>query len=210
MSDTPKPLQGIWKLTSPDGRVWAGESPLRCVSMEQADRIPATVRLQRIMEAADEPAASPAVVSEEPSSEPECKRPVKPLKKVQVTMPNGDSALLVPERAYFSAWAVQEMENTMKGAAGVKATLPPGVVIPPAPPECETEDEKTAYAFGYWQGLHAARTAGVWAKQYDDGTWAACRGNEVITPPTYPTAEAALAAVWRAGGRPSSLLPARC
>lgn len=33
----------------------------------------------------------------------------------------------------------------------------PQPVIPPAPPECETEDEKTAYAFGYWQGLHAAR-----------------------------------------------------
>ncbi len=34
----------------------------------------------------------------------------------------------------------------------------------------------------------------VWAKQYDDGTWAACRGDEVITAPTYPTAEAAIAA----------------
>lgn len=29
--------------------------------------------------------------------------------------------------------------------------------IPPAPPECQTEAEKTAYAFGYWQGLHAQR-----------------------------------------------------
>lgn len=30
-------------------------------------------------------------------------------------------------------------------------------VIPAAPPECETEGEKTAYAFGYWQGLSAGR-----------------------------------------------------
>jgi hypothetical protein len=35
----------------------------------------------------------------------------------------------------------------------------PNRVIPPAPPECETDAEKTAYAFGYWQGLHAARAA---------------------------------------------------
>jgi hypothetical protein len=46
-------------------------------------------------------------------------------------------------------------------------------------------------------------SAGVWAKQYDDGTWAACRGDDVITPPTYPTAEAALRAAGVSGLTPS-------
>ena len=28
---------------------------------------------------------------------------------------------------------------------------------PPAPPECQTEGEKRAYAFGWWQGVESAR-----------------------------------------------------
>lgn len=55
--------------------------------------------------------------------------------------------------------------ETAANLSAAVAKLTGGVVIPPAPPECETEDEKTAYAFGYWQGLHAARTAGVPASE---------------------------------------------
>jgi hypothetical protein len=44
-----KPQQGTWKLVAPDGREWEAESPIACVSKEQAERIPATVRLQRLM-----------------------------------------------------------------------------------------------------------------------------------------------------------------
>ena len=54
MAETPKPMQGTWTLTAPDGRTWHGESPLRCASAEQAERVPATVQLQRILAAVDE------------------------------------------------------------------------------------------------------------------------------------------------------------
>ncbi len=41
--------EGIWTLVAPDGRTWTGTSSLRCVAAEQAERIPAAVRLARIM-----------------------------------------------------------------------------------------------------------------------------------------------------------------
>jgi hypothetical protein len=43
------------------------------------------------------------------------KWPIKPLKEVQVTLHDGTSAMLRPERAYFDAWAMQELENSLKG-----------------------------------------------------------------------------------------------
>jgi hypothetical protein len=41
---------------------------------------------------------------------------------VQVTLPDGTSAALPPERAYFDAWAMQELENNLKHIAGVLAS----------------------------------------------------------------------------------------
>jgi hypothetical protein len=52
--NTPKPQEGTWILTAPNGREWAEHSPLACVAAEQRERVPATVRLQRILDAADE------------------------------------------------------------------------------------------------------------------------------------------------------------
>lgn len=46
-----------------------------------------------------------------------------------------------------------------------------GVVIPPAPPECETEGELTAYAFGYWKGLRAAATSCATGAPFARGSW---------------------------------------
>lgn len=54
MTETPKPQQGTWTLTAPDGRTWQAESPLRVVAMESRERVPATVALQRIFDAASE------------------------------------------------------------------------------------------------------------------------------------------------------------
>lgn len=48
-----------------------------------------------------------------------CKWPIKPLKLVQVTLPDGTSAVLPPERAYFDSWSVQALENSLN-ADGVK------------------------------------------------------------------------------------------
>lgn len=50
--ETPKPMQGVWSLIAPDGREWRESSPLRCVSLEQSERVPAQVALARILEAA--------------------------------------------------------------------------------------------------------------------------------------------------------------
>ena len=43
--------EGIWTLTAPDGRVWKGDSPLKAVVAEQVERIPATVRVDRLLNA---------------------------------------------------------------------------------------------------------------------------------------------------------------
>lgn len=53
--ETPKPIRGVWKLTAPDGRTWQAESPLRCCSAEQRERVPADVAIERILEAARPP-----------------------------------------------------------------------------------------------------------------------------------------------------------
>jgi len=50
MTDTPKAQQGIWKLIAPDGREWWGESPLTIVAMEQRERVPEEVAVERILD----------------------------------------------------------------------------------------------------------------------------------------------------------------
>jgi hypothetical protein len=52
---TPKPMQGTWTLTAPDGRTWQADSPLRACSAEQRERVPPDVALARVMAMADEP-----------------------------------------------------------------------------------------------------------------------------------------------------------
>ena len=42
-------------LTAPDGRMWQAESPLRCASREQRERVPPDVALARVLAAANEP-----------------------------------------------------------------------------------------------------------------------------------------------------------
>jgi|ERR1700758_1932953 len=46
------PQVGTWTLVGPDGRQWTGPTPLSVVSQENAERVPAHVRLQRIMDGA--------------------------------------------------------------------------------------------------------------------------------------------------------------
>lgn len=53
--ETPKPMPGTWTLTAPDGRTWQADSPLRCVSLEQRERVPADVALARVVAMANEP-----------------------------------------------------------------------------------------------------------------------------------------------------------
>lgn len=53
--ETPKPQQGTWTLTAPDGRTWQADSPLRACSLEQRERVPAEVALARVLEVANEP-----------------------------------------------------------------------------------------------------------------------------------------------------------
>lgn len=53
--ETQKPIAGTWTLTAPDGRQWQADSPMRCVSVEQRDRVPADVALARVLAAASEP-----------------------------------------------------------------------------------------------------------------------------------------------------------
>ena len=52
MSESPKPMYGVWSLTRPDGKAYLGQNPLQCVSIEQRERIPPEVALERILEAA--------------------------------------------------------------------------------------------------------------------------------------------------------------
>ena len=53
--ETPKPMQGTWTLTAPDGQMWQAESPIRCVSQEQRERVPADVAMARVLAMANEP-----------------------------------------------------------------------------------------------------------------------------------------------------------
>ena len=52
---TPKPQEGLWTLTAPDGRTYQADSPLRCCGLEQRERVPADVAMARIFRAASEP-----------------------------------------------------------------------------------------------------------------------------------------------------------
>lgn len=52
---TPKPAQGTWTLTAPDGRTWQADHPLKCCAMEQRERVPPDVALARIKAAAHRP-----------------------------------------------------------------------------------------------------------------------------------------------------------
>ena len=61
MTSTPSPQQGIWTLTAPDGRTWQADSPLKAVSAEQRERVPAKVAVDRIFAACEE--AQPAVLA---------------------------------------------------------------------------------------------------------------------------------------------------
>ena len=61
MTSTPSPQQGIWTLTAPDGRTWQADSPLKAVSAEQRERVPAKVAVERIFAACEE--AQPAVLA---------------------------------------------------------------------------------------------------------------------------------------------------
>jgi hypothetical protein len=53
--ETPKPMKGTWTLTAPDGRQWQAENPLRTVSLEQRERVPADVALGRVLAMVSEP-----------------------------------------------------------------------------------------------------------------------------------------------------------
>lgn len=50
-----------WTLTSPDGRMFFGDSPLRCVKAEMDTRIPASEQLANVYDALREPPASEPV-----------------------------------------------------------------------------------------------------------------------------------------------------
>lgn len=49
--DTPKPQNGTWILTAPDGTQFKAESPLKCCRKEQETRVPAQVALDRLFAA---------------------------------------------------------------------------------------------------------------------------------------------------------------
>lgn len=45
---TPEPETGEWILVAPSGKVYTGETPLKCIKAESRTRIPAEVALARI------------------------------------------------------------------------------------------------------------------------------------------------------------------
>jgi hypothetical protein len=57
----------------------------------------------------------------------------------------------------FDAMSYGNAEDRESARLAVKAVLEEQ----PAPPECETEAEKTAFAFGWWKALEAQRAAPV-------------------------------------------------
>lgn len=54
MTNTPKPMEGTWTLTAPDGRTWRGDTPLHALAAESSERVPPEVALERILKAAAE------------------------------------------------------------------------------------------------------------------------------------------------------------
>ena len=59
--ETPRPMKGSWALKRPDGKLYVADSPIACLRAEQAERVPAQVAVQRIME---------VLVSEKEDAEP--------------------------------------------------------------------------------------------------------------------------------------------
>lgn len=53
------PQKGIWTLIAPDGRKWQGSSGLEVAGLEQRERIPASVALERIYRALDDESPTP-------------------------------------------------------------------------------------------------------------------------------------------------------
>jgi len=49
-----KPQKGEWKLIAPDGTVFIGESPLRCVKAEIDYRVTKHMQLKRLYDALDD------------------------------------------------------------------------------------------------------------------------------------------------------------
>lgn len=45
---TPPPEPGLWRLTTPSGRVFIANGPMQCVALERRTRIPPQVALGRI------------------------------------------------------------------------------------------------------------------------------------------------------------------
>lgn len=43
--------QGVWTLTSPSGRTWQADNPLKCASREQRERVPEHIAMERILAA---------------------------------------------------------------------------------------------------------------------------------------------------------------
>ena len=48
---TPRWQVGTWTLTAPDGRTWTADSPLKTCGLEQRERVPTDIGLQRIFAA---------------------------------------------------------------------------------------------------------------------------------------------------------------
>jgi hypothetical protein len=88
-SKTPPPQAGEWTLTAPDGRTWKADSPLKCCSQEQRERVPASVALARIveeMERYDAEEAAKAASSQETGTVPHsCHCPARPFEPCPLT-----------------------------------------------------------------------------------------------------------------------------
>jgi len=58
--------------------------------------------------------------------------------------------------------------NEWKAVYGQTITAIKEALAQPAPPpECKTEAEQTAYAFGWWKALESVRTEPDWKDQYE-------------------------------------------
>ena len=51
MEDAPKAQEGNWTLVAPDGTEWYGKSPIDVAGKELRERVPATVRVKRVLSA---------------------------------------------------------------------------------------------------------------------------------------------------------------
>ncbi|MEQ1692685.1 MAG: hypothetical protein ABMA00_15450 [Gemmatimonas sp.] len=59
-TETPQPLPGTWELMAPDGRIWTGASPIKCLHAEINARVPPQLALARIRRGLMEEAAEDA------------------------------------------------------------------------------------------------------------------------------------------------------